>query len=274
MSRSKEYAERKRVAKEFASDPEAWQAIKNGNAGVRDKMVTIHYFLLEAVAVTLKKNLPEHIHVEDLMSYGSLGLMRAVDTFDAERANFDTHAVICIRGKILDELRAIDWAPKSLRRKVRDMGKAAAILRRTLQREPTDEELASFMEVSVESINATRLAERQSTHKSFEDMHPHMQVQRQDDVSTAQAGPEELALVYQCQHLLVGWYRELSVDEKVIIALYYYRDYNLSQIARETGWSEAKVVTTHTRLITDLRGRLLETIKDGSDTDAARLFTD
>src|SRR5690242_5411000 len=105
-------------------------------------MITLHYFLLEAVAVTLKRNLPEHIEVEDLMSYGSLGLMRAIDTYDPDKGQFDTHAVICIRGKILDELRAIDWAPKSLRRKVRDMEKAAAILRRKHMREPTDEELA------------------------------------------------------------------------------------------------------------------------------------
>lgn len=272
MSRNAEFAERKRVAKEFATDEEAWQAIKNGNAGVRDKMVTLHYFYLEAVAVTLKKNLPEHIHVEDLMSYGSLGLMRAIDTYDLDKGSFDTHAVICIRGKILDELRAIDWAPKSLRRKVRDMAKATATLRRNLQREPSDGELAEYLGVSVESINSTRLAERQSTHKSFEDMHPHMQVQRQDDVSASEASPEELALVYQCQDMLVSWYRELEVDEKVIIALYYYRDYNLSQIARETGWGEAKVVTTHTRLITDFRKRLLSTISEKSgEADAGFL---
>lgn len=263
MSRNAEYVERRRAALELAEDEERWQAIRNGNTGERDEMITVHAYLLEAVAVTLAKNLPEHIDVEDLKSYGALGLLRAVDTYDPEKGAFSTHAVIAIRGKILDELRAIDWAPKSLRRKARDLEKATALLRRKWNREPDDYELAEHLETSVEAINHTRLSVRHSTHKSMSDYHPHNEVRREEDVAEQKAGPEESALIRLCQSELVSWYRELTVEEKVIIGLYYYRDYNLSQIARETGWSEAKVVSTHTRLVTEFRARLLDILREG-----------
>lgn len=268
MSQPRGFTEIRRKALALSEDPELWEAIRNGNTGVRDMMIEAHMHLIEAMAVTLSKGLPEHITVDDLKSYGALGLLRAVDTYDAEKSTFATHATIAIRGKILDELRTQDWAPKSLRRKARDMDKAIAYLRRTLSREPTDVEVAQQLEIPVEQIGNVRLAVRHATHKSFEDMHPHMQVHHVDDVSKDD-GPMESTFINLCRNALADWYWSLAIEEQVVMALYYYRDYNLSQIARETGISEAKVISTHTRLITEFRTRLLTLLdKEGIGLDA------
>lgn len=259
------YAEIKRAARELSEDESLWVAIRNGNQGVRAEMIEAHVYLLEAVAVTLLRNLPSHIDVEDLKSYGAVGLLRAVDTYDPAKGTFSTHAVIAIRGKILDELRSIDWAPKSLRRRARDIEKATSSLRKRLKREPTDEEISEACDYPIETINATRLAVRHSTHKSFEDFHPHLQVKREEDISEKSDLPEETSFIKLCQKELVSWYKELEFQEKVIIALYYYSGDNLSQIARETGISEAKVVSTHSRLVLEFRKRLLTVMGEKED---------
>lgn len=251
--------QRRADALKLSEDLSLWEAIRNGNRGVRDQMIEAHMHLLEAVSVSMVRNLPEHVSVQDLQSYGALGLLRAVDSYDPAKGTFATHAVVAIRGKILDELRAQDWAPKSLRRRARDISKATDLLRKKLEREPTNEEISHQTGISVEVIEQTHLNVQHSTHKSFDDIDR----TREKDWEDRSSHSEDSAFVALCQKALVEWFDTLSIEEQIIISLYYYKDYNLSQISKETGISESKVTSIHSRLISDFRIRLLALVEEG-----------
>jgi RNA polymerase sigma factor for flagellar operon FliA len=259
-SRSKQYAHLYENADSLSQDASLWEAIRDGDRDTRDKMIEAHVFMLEAVATKMKKSLPPHIDVEDLKSYGALGLLRAVDTYDPAKGTFRTHAGIAIYGKILDELRANDWAPKSLRRKARDIDNAIAELQKVLKRTPEDHEVAEHLGLSIDQINNTRLAVRHSTHKSIDDMHPHMQVQRDPEPEDTTADVNSVAFVELCLEEMRTWYDSLDFKEQVVLALYYYKGYKLAEVAHETGLSEAWVVSTHSQKISELRERLLSLV--------------
>jgi RNA polymerase sigma factor for flagellar operon FliA len=253
----KQYADRYANADAISGDLSLWEAIRDGDMDARDKMLEAHIFMLEAVATTLKRNLPPHIDIEDLKSYGSLGLIRAVDTYNPEKGTFRTHAVIAIRGKILDELRAIDWAPKSLRRKARDIDKMFSALQKDLKRDPTDAEVADALGITIEQMDTTKLAVRHSTHKSINEMHPQVDTAYDGEPRDQSLDVEGSAFIALCQQELVSWFDGLDFNEQVVIALYYYKGYKLAEVAHETGLSEAWVVSTHSQRVLELRERLL-----------------
>src|SRR6186997_2186534 len=121
-----------------------WQEFKNkDDQAVRDRLILTYAPLVKYVAGRLGSGLPAHVDENDLVSYGLLGLIGAIERFDPNRdIKFETYAIARIKGSIIDELRAMDWVPRSVRSRARDIERAIAGLEAKLGRAPTDEEVA------------------------------------------------------------------------------------------------------------------------------------
>src|SRR5438477_9172500 len=117
---------------------------KTGDAGIRDRLILTYAPLVKYVAGRLGSGLPAHVDEGDLVSYGLLGLMAAIERYDPDRdVKFETYAMARIKGSIIDELRAMDWVPRSVRARAREIERAIAELEKRLMRAPTDEEIAA-----------------------------------------------------------------------------------------------------------------------------------
>src|SRR5205823_8692234 len=122
--------------------------------GLRDRLILTYAPLVKYVAGRLGSGLPAHVDEGDLASYGLLGLIGAIERFDPTRdIKFETYAISRIKGSILDELRAMDWVPRSVRARAREIERAIGELERKLHRAPTDEEIAEKLGVSTDDLN-------------------------------------------------------------------------------------------------------------------------
>ena len=127
---------------------ELWGRYKyQGDKAARDRLILAYSPLVKYVAGRMSNGLPSHIEESDLISYGLLGLIGALERFDPDREiKFETYAISRIKGSIIDELRSLDWVPRSVRSKAREIEKVCAILENRLQRAPTDEEIADELQ--------------------------------------------------------------------------------------------------------------------------------
>src|SRR5512132_3477242 len=131
-----------------------WQEVKRtGDRGLRDRLILTYAPLVKYVAGRLGSGLPAHVDEGDLVSYGLLGLIGAIERYDPERdVKFETYAIARIKGSIIDELRAMDWVPRSVRARARDIERAIAELERKLHRAPTDEEISDKLGISQDEL--------------------------------------------------------------------------------------------------------------------------
>src|SRR3954465_3683474 len=131
-----------------------WQEFKRtGDQEVRDRLILTYAPLVKYVAGRLGSGLPAHVDEGDLVSYGLLGLIGAIERFDPARdIKFETYAIARIKGSIIDELRSMDWVPRSVRARARDIERAIADLESRLTRAPTDEEIATKLGITEEEF--------------------------------------------------------------------------------------------------------------------------
>ena len=117
---------------------------RTGDKAIRDRLILTYAPLVKYVAGRLGSGLPAHVDDDDLISYGLLGLIGAIERYDPDRdVKFETYAIARIKGAIIDELRAMDWVPRSVRARAREIERAIAELEKKLMRAPTDEEIAN-----------------------------------------------------------------------------------------------------------------------------------
>src|SRR5918992_1480891 len=131
-----------------------WRRYKDsGDKNAREQLVLAYSPLVKYVAGRMSTGLPAHVEEADLISYGLLGLISAIERFDpAREIKFETFAIARIKGSIIDELRSLDWVPRSVRAKAREIEKANAKLEHELHRAPTDQEMASVLGMTVDEF--------------------------------------------------------------------------------------------------------------------------
>ena len=152
--------------------------------GVRDRLILTYAPLVKYVAGRLGSGLPAHVDEDDLVSYGLLGLIGAIERFDPDREiKFETYAIARIKGSIIDELRALDWVPRSVRARARDIERAIAELETKLGRAPTDEEIAEKLGLTEDELGAS-LTEISRTS-----------IAALDELWTVSAGGDQIALI-------------------------------------------------------------------------------
>ncbi len=219
--------------------------------------------LVKYVAGRMSSGLPAHVEEADLISYGLGGLISAIQRFDlAREIKFETYAIPRIRGAIIDELRSMDWVPRSVRARAREFERTNMKLEARLQRAPTDEEMATELEISVEDFQDALLQISNSTIVALDELWT-VSDSTGDQVSLLdtlpdRGAPDPQALVDQgeLRDRIADAIAALPEREKLVVALYYYENLTLREIGEVLGVTESRVSQLHTKAVLRLRSKL------------------
>ncbi|NMA02444.1 MAG: FliA/WhiG family RNA polymerase sigma factor [Clostridia bacterium] len=237
------------------------QYLKEKSPELREKIIVEYAPLIKYSALRIYQGLPKNIELDDLLSYGALGLIDAVDRYDANlNSNFEYYAKIRIRGAILDGLRKMDWAPQTLRRKAKALEKAYASLEQELGRYPTEEEVASFLGIKEEDLEKQLqdigylniLALEQPIENSDNDLFSLA------DFIKDQNSPEpsESIEYAELQKSLADAIQSLNDQEKMVITLYYYEELTSKEISKILELSEGRISQIHKKAVLKLKSKL------------------
>ncbi len=237
-------------------------ARENTSAAAREQLILEHLPQIKYVAQRIHCRVPKGVELDDLISAGILGLLDAVEKFEPEKGvKFRTYAEVRIRGAILDSLRALDWAPRKLRQKSREVENVIRRLSQEKQRPATDQEIAEEMKISLsefyELLNELRclsigsFTENSSDRESEKEekeiwYYPFASIQ-----SPFQAFQQE-----ELQRRLAEAIRQLPSREQTVISLYYQEELTMKEIGEVIGITESRVCQIHSRAVLRLRASL------------------
>ncbi len=249
---------------------ELWSAYKTvRDAVAREKLIMKHAPLVKYVAGRLAMGLPSHIDVDDLASYGILGLLDAIEKFDPRRGvKFETYAIARIKGSMLDGLRALDWIPASLRQKAREIEKEYQVLESRLGRPAKDEEVAKSLGLSneefhkrVASLSGTSLVYLEDIWFGADDEEGGFRaIDMIPDATVPELGSGIEAA--ETKRLLAESIDSLPEKERLVVSLYYYDGLTVKEIARVMNVSPSRISQLHTKAILRLKGRLSKNRED------------
>ena len=251
---------------------ELWRTYRRTkDQALRDRLILNYAPIVKYVAGRLGSGLPAHVDEGDLVSYGLLGLISAIERFDPDRdIKFETYAIARIKGSILDELRALDWVPRSVRSRARQIERGMSELEAKLGRAPTDEELAAKVGISVDELEESLTDISRSSIAALDEFWTISgsggdQVALIDTIED-EHGPEPQAAFAQTElrEIVADAITNLPEREKLVITLYYYEDLTLREIGEVLGVTESRVSQLHTKAVLRLKARL-----SGSVTPAA-----
>src|SRR5580765_2253607 len=230
--------------------------------GLRDRLIVNYAPLVKYVAGRLGSGLPAHIDDGDLVSYGLLGLISAIDRFDPDRdIKFETYAIARIRGAIIDELRTLDWVPRSVRARARQIERAIGELEARLGRAPTDEEIATRVGITVDELDDSLSDISRSSIAALDELWSISgegdqvslldTIEDPDSIKPADAFDEA-----EVRETLADAIARLHEREKIVITLYYYEELTLREIGEVLSVTESRVSQLHTKAVLRLRARL------------------
>ena len=228
----------------------------------RDKIILEYAPLVKLVAGRLSMYLGYNVEYDDLVGYGIFGLIDAIDKFDPDKnVKFKTYAVTRIRGAIFDELRSIDWVPRSIRQKTREVEDAIGSLEARLGRTATDQEVANALGLSEEEYMKTLQKISGTSMLSINEVwysgDENDKVSIGDSIeSPASLNPEVMAERDEIRRVIVEAINELPDKEKKILVLYYFEDLTLKEIGQVLEVTESRVSQLHTKAIMRLRFKL------------------
>lgn len=244
-----------------------WRKFKRTkSAALREEIVKRYLYLVKYVAGRVAIGLPPNVEFNDLVSYGILGLFDAITKYDVSQGNkFETYAVSRIRGSIMDELRKLDWAPRLLRKKAREIEKKCKELEEKLGRAATEDELAKSLHMTTDELNSIYSDLNSTSFLSLDE------VWQNDDgnkpISRLQTIEDSLITnqfnyVHQneVKEILAGVIDELPEKEKLVIVLYYYENLTLREIGEILDVSESRVCQIHTKVVMRLRAHLMKKV--------------
>lgn len=227
----------------------------------RERLVLSYSPLVRYVVGRMMSNLPAHLESSDLTSYGLMGLLGAIDRFEPDRGvRFESYAMARIKGAVIDELRTLDWAPRSLRLRARQIEKAGLQLENRLQRAPTEEEIAEKLGVTTDELRDDLARVANSTMLALDDawgLSGGMEGGTLGDtVSDDAADPASIHALGETRAAIADAIARLPEKEKVVIALYYYDNLTLKEIGEVLGVTESRVSQLRAKAVLALRGRL------------------
>jgi RNA polymerase sigma factor for flagellar operon FliA len=244
-----------------------WHSFKaDADAAARERLILHYAPLVKYVASRVATGLPASVDQADLVSYGMFGLIDALQKFEPGRGNkFETYAIPRIRGAIIDELRAMDWVPRSVRFKQREIEKALTGLESMLKRQPTEKELAERLGMSLQELHEV------ITQISFVSV-----LALDETVSVGTDRGEKVSLVdtladkgfdpstgvesQETRGLLAAAINQLSEREKIVVTLYYFEGLTLAEIGRVLGVTESRICQLHTKAVLHLRTKLADIV--------------
>jgi RNA polymerase sigma factor for flagellar operon FliA len=241
-----------------------WRRYKGeGDAGARERLVVAYSPMVKFVAGRLGAGLPSHVDDADLISYGLMGLIGAIERFEPERGiKFETFAMTRIRGAIIDELRSLDWVPRSVRSRAREIEAAQSKLEHELQRAPSEAELARKLGITEEELQSSLLEIHNSSVYALDELWTVSdssgdQVSLLDTISDPRADdPQESLASSEIKDRLTEAIGSLPEREQLVVALYYYESLTLREIGEVLGVTESRVSQLHTKAVMRLKSGL------------------
>jgi len=243
---------------------ELWRRYKtDGSNRAREQLVVAYSPLVKYVAGRMSSGLPAHVEESDLISYGLIGLINAIERFDLEREiKFETYAITRIKGAIIDELRSLDWVPRSVRSRARQIERTIGELEAKLGRAPTDEEIAGKLGVSQEDLDDDLFQISRTSIAALDELWTVSgsggdQVSLIDTIEDT-AGPSPTASLDETElrEAMADAIDGLPEREKIVITLYYYEELTLREIGEVLGVTESRVSQLHTKAVLRLKARL------------------
>jgi len=242
-----------------------WVQFKeNNDPQIRQRLLEQYLPLVKNVAGRMAMGFPKSVELSDLINTGVIGLIEALSNFDPSRGvKFETYAVPRIRGAILDELRSLDWVPRSTGAKSREIERAVSKLENQLGRPPSNRELAKCLKVSAQELFSTLDDVSSTTILSLDEL-----IYKEED--NRQVPRVETLEDLSCENVLGDLEKQelkgymtqaishLSEQERLVIALYYYEELTLKEIGEVMQISESRVSQIHTKAVLKLRGMIKE----------------
>jgi RNA polymerase sigma factor for flagellar operon FliA len=245
------------------SEEELWALYRRTkDPAVRDTFIRQYAPLVKYVAGKVAANMPSTVEFEDLVGFGVFGLLDAIDKFDPEKnVKFKTYAVTRIRGAIFDELRSIDWVPRSVRQKTKEIEEAVVGLESKLGRPASDAEIADSMGLSEDELLKTMLKISGTSVLSLNDVwyagDESDKISIGESIESPQSlNPDAAVEREEIKRVIVQAISELPEKEKKVLVLYYYEDLTLKEIGQVLEVTESRVSQLHTKAILRLRAKL------------------
>jgi RNA polymerase sigma factor for flagellar operon FliA len=243
---------------------EYWQRFKDrGDERAREGLILHYSPLVKFVAGRVGVGLPRNVEQSDLISYGMFGLIDAIDKFELERnIKFETYAVNRIRGAILDELRALDWVPRSVRARAREIQRSLDELEHRLKRSATEDELADHMGIPLATLQ-DHLGEIAGL--GFVALDELLDPGERGSASVGDlladartSAPGDSFERAETRHFLTDAINRLPERERLVVTLYYYEGLTLAEIGSVLGVTESRICQIHTKSVMSLRNRMIE----------------
>ncbi|MCL2225587.1 MAG: FliA/WhiG family RNA polymerase sigma factor [Defluviitaleaceae bacterium] len=236
-----------------------WQAyFLDRSPAYREKLIVHYAPIIKYVAGRMLIHVGQHIELDDLIGYGVFGLIDAIDKYDTSKGvKFETYASFRIRGTIIDAIRKMDWVPRTLRQKNKQMEQAYSQLEEELGRSPTDEEIAEKLDMSAEEMQELM---RKSAVLSLVSLDDYMEQNYESSVTPLVANrvdtPEARIDRKECREMLAEAISKLTEKEKLVVTLYYFEGLTLKELSSIMKVSESRVSQIHTKALTKLQGKL------------------
>lgn len=228
----------------------------------REKLVVEYASLIKYIAQKIAARLPSNIELDDLMSSGVIGLMDAMEKYDASRDNkFKTYAEFRIRGAILDELRAQDWVPRSVREKAKILERCYAKIEQKSGRQATDDEICGELGISQSEYHELLNQVRSVSLLSYDDISHFSKADKRalhgvGENGVKAATPFSEVNVAYIKRMIADAIQDLPEKQRLVLSLYYYEDLNLKEIGRVLDVTESRVSQLHTQAILRLKVKL------------------
>jgi RNA polymerase sigma factor FliA len=236
---------------------------RTGDQKIRDRLILTYAPLVKYVAGRLGSGLPAHVDEGDLVSYGLLGLIGAIERYDPARdVKFETYAMARIKGQIIDELRSMDWVPRSVRARARNIERAIGELEARLGRAPTDEEISKKLGITEEELEESLGEIARSSIAALDELWTVSgsggdQVALIDTIEDEGApDPQGTLSVTEQKEALAEAIQRLPEREKLVVTLYYYEELTLREIGEVLGVTESRVSQLHTKAILRLKAHI------------------
>jgi len=232
----------------------------------REEIVHKYLHLVKYVAGRISVNLPPNVELNDLINDGILGLIDAIEKYDDARGvKFETYAITRINGAILDALRSLDWVPRAVRQRARELERAYQELEAEFGRVPSEEEVAQKMGVTQKELGTIMQRVRGTSVLSLEEFLPNEKGYEIPLVDTLKDGDNDVTLEVESREIkasLVKAVEELPNQERIVISLYYFEGKTLKEIKGELNVSESRVSQIHAQAVIHLRQKLRELKSD------------
>ena len=238
---------------------ELWKQYSDTKSpAIKEKLIVEYSNIVKYIAGRLSIYFGSNVEYDDLIGYGIFGLIDAIEKFDLKKCvKFETYASLRIRGAIIDSIRELDWVPRSLRQKNKELEKAYSELENKLGHSATDKEVAERLGISIQELNKLLGEVNLSSMVSLEEfLEQNYEIGVSNTPGSVDEKPEGYLEMTELREILVDAIGKLPEKEKMVVSLYYFEDLTLKEISAIMKVSESRISQLHTKGILRLRGKL------------------